>query len=471
METSAPSSPLNARQLAADAIARLPYTPTFRQALLLEVLARYICGRDPRDVFIINGYAGTGKTSIIGAMIAATRDAGLRTHVLAPTGRAAKVASAMAGMPASTIHKRIFRGDSSDPANTRFFLAPNNDRDAIFFVDEASMITDNASDSLLAALLRHIYSAPGCGLVLVGDVAQLPPVGQPDSPAMNPDRLRALGFNPYVFQLEEPARQAAGSGILFNATITRRRLGKQTDKPFALKTRGFADICVVDSAELADCVADSWSGVGAEETIIITRSNRRANEYNSALRARVLYAEGPIESGERLIIAKNNYFWTRTEGSATPFLANGETAVVQWVGRTEKMYGRNFTDVELTLPGRAEPISAKIMLRSLVAEGPALDQAEMNRFYSHVMAMQEGSVTQRMAAVGKDPYFNALQVKYGYCVTCHKAQGGQWRHVYIDLGGIRAEDMTDEFYRWLYTALTRATERVFLINPTMRIVS
>lgn len=457
-------------QLAALASERLPYAPTPRQARLLEVLARYICGRGPHDVLIINGYAGTGKTSLVGAMIASACDAGIRTIVLAPTGRAAKVASAMAHMPASTIHRRIFRGDATNPADARFFLAPNDDAEALFVVDEASMITDSPTDSLLQALVRHVYSAPGCGLVLVGDSAQLPPVGQSDSPAMNPDRLRALGLNPFVVELDEPARQAADSGILFNATLTRQRLAAPNAAPFALRTRGFSDISSITSADLADAVADSWSEVGAEETIIITRSNRRANDYNAALRARVLYADEPLETGERIIIAKNNYFWTRAEGVGVPFLANGEAAVVQWVGRTEKMYGRYFTDVELTLPPRTEPISAKIMLRSLVADGPALPQEEINRLYTHIMSVLEGSTSQKMAAIHADPFFNALQVKYGYCVTCHKAQGGQWRHVYIDLAGIHPDNIGIDFFRWLYTAITRASERVFLINPSIPVI-
>ncbi len=454
--------------LADEARALLPYTPLPNQELLLQALAAYACHRRPNDVFILNGYAGTGKTSLLGALLTAMRRLKMKTVLIAPTGRAAKVASAMSEVVASTIHKRVYHLDLSEPGSMQFVAAPNHDKDTLFVADEASMITDSGQSSVLQALVRHVYSGPGCGLVLSGDVAQLPPIGQSDSPAMSGKRLEQLGLNPISFELDEPVRQAGGSGILFNATLARQALSLGR-KLKALRSSGFKDVVIVPPDELGDYVADSWNRVGVEETILITRSNHRANAYNSELRKRIMMADSPLERSERLVVSKNNYYWTRKE-KGMPFLANGETVRVEWFGSAEKRYGRYFVDVELAVPGKEAPLAAKLMLRSLMSEGPSLPREEMERFYNQVVAEQEGELSQRLLAAQEDPYFNAIQAKYAYCVTCHKAQGGQWRHVYIDMGGIATEAMDRDFHRWLYTAITRATEKVFLINPPLKIV-
>lgn len=456
-------------QLSDIAISCLPFTPNEGQYALIRALGAFIMLHGPRDVFVLNGYAGTGKTSVTGAIVKALGMASMKAVVLAPTGRAAKVAAGFSGSRASTIHKRIFRGNSADPSNTHFFLAENRDANTVFIVDEASLITDSQSfgGSLLQQLVRHVYSAPGCAMILTGDLAQLPPVGMTESLAMNPERLRQIGLNPICFSLEVPVRQAAESGILNNATIIRQFLysGFPVEN-FALYVNDFPDVEAVSSADLADRLAASWSEVGQDETIIITRSNKRANNFNKAIRNMVMYAEEPLQQGDRLVISKNDYYWSR-KNSLRNFLANGEVAEVAWVGKTEKAYGRWFADVELKLPDVETPVAAKIMLRSLAAEGPNIPRQEMERFYNRVMAEYEGEVSHKIKGALEDPYYNALQAKYAYCVTCHKAQGGQWRHVYVDMGMIASDAIGPEFYRWLYTAVTRATERLFLINPTI----
>lgn len=455
--------------LAALTTSLLPFSPNEGQLALIHALAAFIERHGERDVFLLNGYAGTGKTSILGALVKAMHLRKLPTIILAPTGRAAKVAASMAEDKASTIHKRIFRGNSTDPSNATFFLAENRNAYTTFIVDEASLITDSPyfSASILQQLTRHVYSAPGSAMILVGDVAQLPPVGQSESMAMNADRLSQIGLNPIRFSLDKPVRQAQESGILHNATIVRQALfSNLPPEKFALSVGGFPDISVISSNELADTLSDSWGSVGVEETIIVTRSNRRANNFNRAIRNIVLFADDPLQQGDRIVISKNDYYWSKINNLKN-FIANGETAEVTWVGRKEKAFGRWFCDVELRLPDVDTPVAAKIMLRSLVAEGAALPREEMERFYNIVMADTEGELSHKIKAAAESPYYNALQAKYAYCVTCHKAQGGQWRHVYIDMGAIPADAVGEDFYRWLYTSITRATEKVFLINPTI----
>ena len=463
---------LTGRQLAEMAIAALPFSPLEGQAMALYKMSEYVIDGMWRDVFVLNGYAGTGKTSVVSALIKALSHLKIKTVVLAPTGRAAKVAGGMAGKQASTIHRRIYHMETSG-IETTIRLSANRDQNTIFIVDEASLITDSSRGSLLRDLVRYVYSGQGCKMILVGDTAQLPPVGQSDSPAMNTERLKQIGLAPFTHTLDVPVRQAAESGILYNATIVRGIISRLIDGltsgvekghlPF--KIDGFPDIRSVSSMDLADELSTSWSEVGMEETLIITRSNGRANRFNQAIRNMVMYAEEPLQQGDRLVIAKNDYYWGRVNKMKT-FLANGETVGVKWVGRPEKAFGRWFVDTELSLPDGSE-ISAKIMLRSLMAEGPAIPRQEMQNFLQLVIDAEEGpGPNEKIMAAMENPYYNALQAKYAYCVTCHKAQGGQWRHVYIDMGGIPEDAMGIDFYRWLYTALTRATEKVFLLGVT-----
>lgn len=451
-----------------EAAASLPFELIASQRLLLEALEAFVFSPNPRQVFVLNGYAGTGKTSVVGAFIKVLDRLRRPVVLLAPTGRAAKVAQSFSGHPASTIHKRIYRGDSTDPSNTSFFLAPNEQRDTLFIVDEASLITDTPGGgrSLLSNLIHHVYSAPGCRLMLIGDEAQLPPVGQTSSTAMNFDRLKALGLDPVGFTLDIPVRQAAMSGIVHNATYIRYLLMRpENDAVPELYVKDYPDVEVIPAQETADRLAESWSQVGEEETLIVTRSNKRANNFNQAIRNLVMYAEEPIQRGDRIIISKNDYYWGKRNGMRS-FIANGDTARVTWVGKTEKAYGRYFCEMELELTD-GSIVGAKLMLRSLVCDGPSIPRQEMERLYNRVLDSYEGELSHKIKGVMEDPYYNALQAKYAYCVTCHKAQGGQWKHVYIDMSSIPPDALSSDFYRWLYTAITRATEKVFFINPTI----
>jgi exodeoxyribonuclease-5 len=461
----------NASSIITKALELLPYEPLPDQLRVLTGLASFATTGGNRDVFVLNGYAGTGKTSLTGAFIKALTAYKQRVVILAPTGRAAKVAAGYSGRQASTIHRKIFRADASDPTGKRYILAPNEKTDTLFIVDEASLITDsvtNPHSSLLYLLIHYVYSAPGCKMVLIGDEAQLPPVGQEESTAMNPERLRSLGLNPICYVLDQPVRQAADSGIVHNATLVRLMMTALPEGEIPeLHVAGYDDMVPVSTTDLADVLSDSYATVGPEETLIITRSNKRANNFNQAVRNQVMYADSPLQRGDRLVISKNDYFWGKRNGTS-PLIANGDTATVNWVGRTEKMYGRYFSEVELQLSDGAI-ISAKLMLRSLMSEGPAIPRSEMERFYNLVLAEYDGELSEKIAGTMDDPYYNALQAKYAYCVTCHKAQGGQWKHIYIDMGGIDWSNPEPAFFRWLYTALTRATDKVFLINPTIKI--
>lgn len=447
-------------------IAHLPFVPNAEQIALLQGMAFFIDQRGPYDVLVVNGYAGTGKTSLMGALVKALKDLKKKTVVLAPTGRSAKVAANLAFGHASTIHKRLFKGNSSDPSNTNFFLSQNLDTDTIFIVDEASLITDGTgfNNSLLQHLVRYVYSGSGCSMILVGDSAQLPPVGQTTSKAMEETRLRELGLNPMTFTLQEPARQAAESGILFNATIVRKfLLENHPIENFSIYKKDFDDIKIVDPGEMLDELSSSWSRVGKDETIVITRSNYRANIINNTIRRYLLDADDPLVKGERIVISKNDYYWSK-ENKLKNFLANGEIAEIVRIGEKSKQYGRWFAETELSIPGTDIEFKAQLMLRSLVSEGPQIPKEEMERFYNRVLASKEGDLSFKIKAASEDPYYNALQVKYGYCVTCHKAQGGQWKHVYIDLAGLPPDFSQTEFFRWLYTAITRATEQIYFIN-------
>lgn len=462
---------LSGRELAEAAIGALPFSPLEGQAVALWKMAEYVAAGMWRDVFVLNGYAGTGKTSVVAALIKALSHFKMKAVVLAPTGRAAKVAGNMAGRQASTIHRRIYHMETLQGGEMQIRLSANRDQNTVFIVDEASLITDSPRGSLLRDLVRYVYSGQGCKMILVGDTAQLPPVGQADSPAMNLERLKAIGLAPFGHTLDVPVRQAAESGILYNATLVRgilaRMLAAEASGVGAgqlpLKLSGFPDIRAVSSLDLADELSTSWSEVGVEETLIITRSNGRANRFNQAIRNMVMYAEEPLQQGDRLVIAKNDYYWGRHNKMKT-FLANGETVTVNWVGKPEKQFGRWFVDTELALADGTE-IGAKIMLRSLMAEGPAIPRQEMQKLLQVVIDGTEGEgPTERVMAAMENPYYNAIQAKYAYCVTCHKAQGGQWKHVYVDMGGIPADAMGTDFYRWLYTALTRATEKVYILG-------
>lgn len=444
----------------------LQFLPNNQQLALVEALAFFLVQRGPLDVFLLNGYAGTGKTSVMGAFVKALKDLKKKTIVMAPTGRAAKVAANFALGKAYTIHKKLFKGNSIDPTNTTFFLAQNTETDTLFIVDEASLITDGNSftNSLLSQLIRYVYNGSGCSMILVGDSAQLPPIGQQYSLAMDPDRLKQYGVNPVYFTLLEPARQTSESGILFNATNVRKFLFDKIDiQNFRIYKKGFDDIKLILPSEMLDELSSSWTRVGQENSIVITRSNLRANLINNTIRRYLLDAEGPLSIGERILISKNDYYWSK-ENKLKDFIANGEIAEIIKVGQKIKKYGRWFAEAELLISGIEQSVSSLIMLRSLASEGPQIPKEEMERFYNRILATKDGELSFKIKAAMEDPFYNSLQVKYGYCITCHKAQGGQWKHVYIDLGGLPPDLPQSDFFRWLYTAITRATERIYFIN-------
>lgn len=469
MNTSSGSDRAAAR-LEGEILSHLPFHPVPGQKTLINRLSIFATDRLTNPLFVLNGHAGTGKTSVLAAVVKGLCSFGINTVLLAPTGRAAKVFSSFAGRKATTIHKRLYRCDSSSPAQRRFFLAPNHDTDTIFIADEASMIGDHsdARHSLLRMLLNHVYNGRGCRLILVGDSFQLPPIGQECSPAMNIDRLKQLGFQPWSYKLNETVRQSAESGILFNANIVLAYMISPASI-LRLKCSGFHDIIPISPSDLEDYLTSSWSKVGKTDTLIITRSNWRAARINAEVRNRILYADTLLQRGEQVLITRNNYFWTRSSKSFE-FIANGETAIVEWMGRTQERYGFRFADAELSFPGKEEPVATKLLLSSLSADGAGLSDDEMANFYNKVMFEKEGELSEKLHYADNNEFYNALHIKYSYCVTCHKAQGGQWRHVYIDMGSIAPDAMDEQFCRWLYTALTRATEQVYLVNPTLPVI-
>lgn len=461
-----------------DAILKhLPYSPNAGQRELLDLLCSFVALPDHQSIFILKGYAGTGKTSLTAALVNALDELKQKSVLMAPTGRASKVFSNFAKKKAYTIHKIIFNHSALEAAPTSFLQAENKSRNTLFLVDEASMISDNGSISVLDSLIRYIYSGYGCRAIFIGDSAQLPPVGQENSPAMDLEKLKSYGLSPVSYELKEPVRQTHESGILFNATRVRMMLEKGAKTLPHIKTKGFDDIEAIPSDYLLEMVENSYSSVGKDNTLLITRSNRMAGAVNGAVRGRILYAEEELMRNERLVVAKNNYFWSR-QNKDLSFIANGESINLDWHGEVERKYNYRFMDVDFRFDGNEELFSAKVMLDPLMKDTPALTQSEMQKLFETIYAdtdsypedpIKNGAteLSRRIKILHTDPYLNALQVKYAYCMTCHKAQGGQWKHIYIDLSYINPDVSVSDFLRWLYTALTRASEKVYLINPSI----
>lgn len=459
----------------ADSVRRaLPYEANAQQSQLIDALARFCGGRsDVGSVFIVNGYAGTGKTSLTGALVKALTAAGRPVVLMAPTGRAAKVFSSHAGYPAYTIHRKIYRGPTGDLTAGNRFLQHNTLSDAVYIVDEASMIGDDSGApdgaNLLEDLTEYVFTPDNNRLILLGDVAQLPPVGSTESPAMQPESFKRLGLKVSRATLTDTARQARGSGILRNATWLRRAMLLDPLPAPRLITEGCDDIFVTDGNDVADVVGECYRADGPAETIIVTRSNRRATAFNLGIRSRILDLEEELCKGERLLVAKNNYTWS-SKIKELDFIANGDVAIVTAIHATEERYGLRFAIVTLNLPDRDVDVKCRIMLDTLTDENASLLRERMQALAEQRMADPEvnapaDSYEKRLRRLRTDEYFNALQVKYAYAVTCHKAQGAQWRNVIVDLGGIPPEAQGLDFYRWLYTAITRSTARLFLLNP------
>lgn len=448
----------------------LPFAPNGDQQAAIDKLARFVLSPEMRSVFILRGYAGTGKTNLMSALTQALPSVRRRSVLLAPTGRAAKVLGQYAKRSAQTIHKKIFRKSTNEDGQVYFALAENLHRHTIFIVDEASMISADSGESLMNSLLEnlfeYVYSGDDCKLILIGDNAQLPPVGSEESPALSPAYLRAA-FHLHIAgaELREVARQKLESGILLNATSLRGLLGEQQAEPRLSCT---ADLVNLPGDELEDTLQRCIRQYGEENLIILTRSNKRANLFNQSYRSRIRLFEEDLCTGDRLMVVKNNYFWLPENSGDAAFIANGDMLEVMSIRKREELYGFHFTECQARLvdyPNLPE-LQVKIITDSLYSDQPALSREEQQKLYNNVLedVADVPSKARRSLYLRESVYYNALQVKFSYAVTCHKAQGGQWPVVFIDQGYLSEDQVDQGFIRWLYTAITRATEQVYLVN-------
>jgi exodeoxyribonuclease V len=454
------------------------YTPTSGQAELVGMLAEFIgSSYHERQVFVLKGYAGTGKTTIISALVKTLPLLQIESVLLAPTGRAAKVLATYSNTPACTIHKKIYmpRTDSSGSLTVR--LLSNKHRNTLFIIDEASMISGQSAlgetsifrtRNLLDDLVEYVFEGVNCRLLLIGDSAQLPPVGSLLSPALDVNWLsKTYNMRIRSFELTEVVRQALQSGILANATSIRSKiLAKDPAFPFFGKNN-ISDVKRVEGNELEDFLNTAYSSYGAENVVVVTRSNKRANIYNREIRNRILFREDELAAGDQLMVVRNNYYWLSPESKAG-FIANGDIVEIKRIRKTESLYGFRFADVTLRMidyPDEQD-VDARIILDTLASETPALPVEENRRLFDEVMLDYEDipQRRKRLEMVKNNPYFNALQVKYAYALTCHKTQGGQWDAVFIDHGYLSDEQVDIELMRWLYTAVTRASQIVYFVN-------
>ncbi len=454
-------------------VGNLGFAPTAGQLEAINAISEFTVQPTGNDCMMLKGYAGTGKTSLIAAYVKALNKFGINYQLLAPTGRAAKVLTEYTGNNAYTIHKAIYRQQSNTDGFGRFTLNFNKSKNTIFIVDEASMISNQSFDDsafgsgkLLTDLINYVGMGQGCKLMLVGDTAQLPPVGLDISPALNPANLESFGLNVRLAYLNEVIRQQFDSGILQNATTIRELIdARKIDYP-RLNLSGLTDVKRISAGDILEYLADEYSKNGHEGNIVICYSNKRANRYNQGIRSRILYHEEELSIGDYIMVARNNYFWVNDRPNIG-FIANGEIARVKRIGKRNDLYGFRFADVTLELPDYDyEEFDAKLILDSLYMEGPSLGSENMKKLYQEVMAdyLHLKTKKARMKQLQNDPFFNALQAKFAYAVTCHKAQGGQWSTVFIDQGFFNDEMLTHDYLRWLYTAFTRATKKVYLVN-------
>jgi ATP-dependent exoDNAse (exonuclease V) alpha subunit len=452
-----------------------PYPPTRGQKELISSLTRFIFLKEEKSIFIVKGYAGTGKTTIVSTFVNVLSGIQKKAVLLAPTGRAAKVFSAYSGKTAYTIHKKIYFISTKADGSVNLTLAPNKHRNTVFFVDEASMIPESTQNSgslfserhLLEDLLQYVFSGDHCQLVLIGDPAQLPPVGSDLSPALDMNHLaRCCHCSIESYELREVVRQSLESGILSNATTIRRNMlisGIQN----LINVNDYDDLKAITGESLEDYLNETFSGRNVHDSILITRSNKRANIYNQEIRKRILLREGEISAGDLLMVVKNNYYWLG-EQSLTGFIANGDIIEIERINSYENYYGYHFADVTISMPDYPEEneLNVKIMLDTLMLDAPSLSVNQSRAFFEEVMKDYADipSRRKRLEYIRKNPFYNAIQVKFAYALTCHKTQGGQWQKVFIDLGYLSEDQIDASFYRWLYTAFTRATRELFLIN-------
>ena len=460
------------------------FSPTQEQAHALEVFAEFLTDRDSHAVMILRGSAGTGKTTLSGAIVRTLKEIRQKVMLLAPTGRAAKVFSLNSGSPAYTIHRRIYREKSFSGVEGQFNLNDNLYTDTLFMVDEASMIANMGlggmsfgSGCLLDDLVHFVYQGRNDRLLLIGDKAQLPPVGEEESPALHAAILEGYGLKVYECDLNEVLRQSEESGILYNATMIRQMITHDdiTQLP-KIHFAGYSDIKPMPGAELIEALADSYHHVGLDDTIVVTRSNKRANVFNQGIRNMVLDREEELSQGDILMIVKNNYYWMEEERKSNnklqsndipAFLANGDRAKVLKVRRRIDLYGFRFATLLLQFPDYDNyELEATVLLDTLTSEAPALTHEQQEQLFHQIEEDYQDIPLKadRMKAIRQDQFFNALQVKFAYAVTCHKAQGGQWAHVYVDQGYMTDDMLNPDYIHWLYTAFTRATEMLYLVN-------
>lgn len=441
------------------------FEPTEDQKEFIELFSSFMMKRESYKTFLLKGYAGTGKTTLVSALVKSCKELNIPVILLAPTGRAAKVLGNYSSAPASTIHRAIYHKKSMD-ISSNFVLGFNKISNALFVVDEASMINTSSESffgtgDLLSDLVEYVFSgAPNTKLLLLGDDAQLPPVFQDISPALDVKKLESMGLDVTFHTLKEVLRQSEESGILVNATHIRKNI----ETPQELKLECFSDVKRVDGTNFVECIENSFSTVGMEETLVVTRSNKMASLYANGIRNRILSKEGMLSNGDKLMVLKNNYFFGNDYG--LELIANGDMAEIIRMGKTKELYGMNFRDMTLYFSDYSYEIDVTILEESLTCVTPAeLQELNSKLFkaveedYAHIKSKRE-----RYKKMREDKYLNALQVKLAYAITCHKAQGGQWKHIYVDMGRINKEEIDVSFMRWLYTAVTRATEKLYLIQ-------
>jgi exodeoxyribonuclease-5 len=454
----------------------MEFEPTEGQSRLTEKLSAFIAWPHPA-VYILKGYAGTGKTTMISNLVKASPKLKWKTVLLAPTGRAAKVMSGYSSKPASTIHRKIYLTKKGNNGQLWFERGINLHTNSLFIVDEASMIGNEAgismgdfeSKSLLDDLFEYVFSGKNCKLILVGDTAQLPPVGLNVSPALNMDHVKYSYEKPTgQFELTEVVRQAAESGILFNATRLRLMIVQENAGWPQFKVEGFNDIIRIEGMELEEEMQRMWKNYGEENVILISRSNKRAYQFNVQIRNRLLWRESELEAGDRMMVVRNNYFWLKDLEGSDGFIANGETVEILKIKARPELHDCRFADVNLRMIDQpnSPTIEARIILDSIDSDGPGLASEKMKQLYQSISMdySNESSKKIRAEKIKVDPCYNALQVKFAYAITCHKAQGGQWDAVFIDQGFLKEEMLDVEFLRWLYTALTRAKQKIYLVN-------
>jgi exodeoxyribonuclease V len=450
----------------------LGYVPTDDQSACLKMLSEYISGNTNDVIFLLTGYAGTGKTSIIASLVHTLDALRMKSVIMAPTGRAAKVLRSYSGKDAFTIHKKIYRQKSASDGVGKFVLDRNLHKDTFFIIDESSMISGDSSETsvfgsgnLLDDLVEYVYTGTDCKLVIAGDVAQLPPVGSILSPALDEDVLRSTGFGITSCELRQVIRQSQGSGVLMNATAVREQITYGDLSVPALDVKNFSDIERLSGVDLIDKLTEAYDKCGTDGAIVVVNSNNLANKYNQGIRNRIFAREEEISAGDVIMVVKNNYFWLKDEENNN-FIANGDIAEVRRIRRYEEIYGLHFAEMTLFFRDYELELEAKVMIDTLHLETPSLSSEKSKELYFSIIADHPEAKTKQkqFETARNDPYYNALQIKFAYAVTCHKSQGGQWERVFIDQGMFNRQEPTIDYLRWFYTALTRATDKVYLVN-------